>query len=91
MSRNMKLMLLGLLIIVSGLFYVWEKNKVDMMMENLNILETKESELIAQNREIKIEIERLSRSERIQKIANEQLNMYTPDPETLTVKIDKKL
>lgn len=60
-------------------------------MENLTILESKERELIAQNREIKIEIERLSRSERIQKIAKEQLKMYIPDPETLTVKIDKEL
>jgi len=90
-SRNVKLLLLGLLIILSGIFYVWKRNKVDMMMENLTILESKERELIAQNREIKIEIERLSRSERIQKIAKEQLKMYIPDPETLTVKIDKEL
>lgn len=84
-------MILGLLIIISGITYIWQSNKVDMMMETLSILESKENELIAQNREIKIEIERLSRAERIQKIATEELNMYIPDPETLAVKIDKEL
>ena len=91
MSRNIKLLLLALLIIASGIFYVWKRNKIDMMIENLTILESKEHELIAQNREINIDLERLSRSERIQKIAKEQLNMYIPDPETLAVKLDKEL
>ncbi|MBN2280640.1 MAG: cell division protein FtsL [Candidatus Marinimicrobia bacterium] len=89
MSRNFKLLFLGLLIIASGLFYVWMRNTVDIMMKKLSEKEQREKELITENRELKIDIERLSRSERIQHIAREQLKMVVPDPETLSVTIEK--
>ena len=91
MSRNIKLTVLALLLILSCVLYIWKKNKIDLLVDDMIILQRKERELKVQNREIKIEIERLSRSERIKRIASEKLNMYTPDPETLTVKLDEDI
>ncbi len=91
MSRNIKLTLLGVLLILSCVLYIWKKNKIDLLVDDMIVLQRKEQELKVQTREIKIEIERLSRSERIKRIASEKLNMYTPDPETLTVKLDEDI
>ncbi len=91
MSRKMKLTVLALLLILSCVLYIWKKNKIDLMVDDLNLLQRKERELKAQTREIEIEIERLSRSERIKRIATDELNMHSPDPETLTVKLDEEI
>jgi cell division protein FtsL len=91
MSRRLRLTIIGLALILSSALYIWKKNKIDVMTDELAILESKQRELMASNREIKIALERLSRSERIKEIATKKLNMYTPDPETLTVKIDEDL
>lgn len=91
MNRRMKLTVLGLLLILSCVLYIWKKNKIDLLVDDLVVLQRKEQELRTQTREIEIEIERLSRSERIKRIASEELNMYTPDPETLTVKLDEEI
>lgn len=88
MNRKLTLLFLGLLLVVSCVLHIWKKNKIDVMIEDLTILTAKKKELTLQNREIEIAIENLSRSERIKKMAVEELNMYTPDPETLTVKLN---
>jgi cell division protein FtsL len=91
MSRKITLIILGALIVISCVLHIWKKNKIDLMIDRLEILTAKKRELTLQNREIEIAIENLSRSERIKKIATEELGMYTPDPETLTVKLDENL
>lgn len=91
MNRRLRLTIIGLTLILSSVLYIWKKNKIDVMTDELAILESKQRELVASNREIKIALERLSRSERIKEIATKKLNMYTPNPETLTVKINEDL
>ncbi len=83
------LTILGLLLVLSAVFHIWKKNKIDELVSELNIIESKKRELVTENREISIAIENLSRAERIKKIAIEELNMYTPDPETLSVKLNE--
>ncbi len=91
MSKNIKLALIGLLIILTGLLYVWKKNKIDLLLDKLSRKQLQAKKLREKNRKIEIEIERLSRAERIKAKASDQLNMYSPDPETLTVTIDTNL
>lgn len=83
------LILLAVLIVSSCVLHIWKKNRIDVLIDELDILNTKKQELVLENREIKIAIENLSRSERIKDIATKELNMYSPDPETLTIKLDK--
>ena len=89
MSRRSMLIFLGILIVMSSVLHIWKKNRIDVLLDELDVLNKNKRELILQNREIQIAIENLSRSERIKKIAMEELNMYTPDPETLTVKLNE--
>lgn len=58
------------------------------MFREIEELQRKEANLAAQNRIVSVELDKLSRSDRIKKIASVQLDMVVPAPETLVVIID---
>lgn len=59
-----------------------------MMFKKIEELQRKEANLLTQNRIASVELDKLSRSDRIIKIASVQLDMVIPAPETLVVIID---
>lgn len=58
------------------------------MFREIEELQRKEAKLAAQNRIASVELDKLSRSDRIKKIASVQLDMVVPAPESLVVIID---
>ncbi len=89
MSKHIKLLIMGVLIISSLFLYIWKRNKIDMLIDNISILEIQQDRLINENQTITIEIEKLSRADRIKQIASLKLDMVIPAPETLLVVINK--
>lgn len=75
--------LIGLMV-----FYIWIYNHTNMMFREIEELQRKEAKLAAQNRIASVELDKLSRSDRIKKIASVQLDMVVPAPESLVVIID---
>ncbi len=88
MSKHIKLLIMGVLIISSLFLYIWKRNKIDMLIDNISILEIQQDRLINENQTITIEIEKLSRADRIKQIASLKLDMVIPAPETLLVVIN---
>ncbi len=82
------LFILFLSIIGLMVFYIWIYNHTNMMFREIEELQRKEANLAAQNRIVSVELDKLSRSDRIKKIASVQLDMVVPAPETLVVIID---
>ncbi len=88
MNKHIKLAIMGVLIISSLFLYIWKRNKIDMLIDNISILEIQQDRLINENQTITIEIEKLSRADRIKQIASLKLDMVIPAPETLLVVIN---
>lgn len=88
-KRKNALILIGLFLTLIGfmVFYVWIFNHTNMLYKEIETLSRKEAGLATQNRILTVQLEKLSRADRIQKIATTQLNMVTPAPETLAVVI----
>ena len=82
------LTLLFLLLLVFMLCYVWVYNRTNTLYQQVAELKTQETEIRSQNRELQVQVEQLSRSDRIKKIATEQIGLVVPVPETLAVVID---
>jgi len=68
-------------------FYIWIYNRSNMMVKEIEILRREEANLVTQNRLLRLDLDRLSRSDRIKQIAATEMNMVTPVPETLAVVI----
>jgi len=72
-------------------FYVWIYNTTNALYREIDQLKRKEASLIARNQMLVVEIESLSRADRIKNIATTEIEMVTPLPETLAVIIDPKI
>jgi len=70
------------------IFYVWIFNYTNQLFANIDILKREEANLITQNRIISVELDGLSRADRITQIASSEMNMWSPQPETLSIIID---
>ena len=79
---------LFIILIVFMVFYVWIFNRTNALYQEVADLKRLENEMSAQNKILAVEIEQLSRSDRIKEIASTQLQMVVPVPETLAVVID---
>ncbi len=79
---------LFIILIVFMVFYVWIYNRTNALYQEVADLKRLENEMSAQNKILAVEIEQLSRSDRIKEIASTQLQMVVPVPETLAVVID---
>jgi len=77
---TMFIFLIGMMV-----FYVWIFNYTNQLYKEIDALKREEANLITQNRISLVELDRLSRADRIKQIANTQLDMWTPQPETLNV------
>lgn len=69
-------------------FYIWIFNYTNILYGEIDKLKREEANLMTQNRIVSVELERLSRADRIINIAMSEMNMYTPAPETLVVIIN---
>ena len=72
-------------------YFIFGFNTTNALYREIDQLKRKEASLIAQNQMIVVEIERLSRADRIKNIATTEIEMVTPLPETLAVVIDSKV
>jgi len=69
------------------IFYVWIFNYTNQLYKEIDVLKREEANLVTQNRITSVELDRLARADRIKQIATDEMNMYTPPPETLAVVI----
>ncbi len=72
----------------SMVLYVWIFNYTNILYKEVDKLRREEANLVTQNRIASVELERLSRADRIINIAMSEINMCTPAPETLAVVIN---
>lgn len=86
-SRRKNLIMSGLFFFLIGfmVFYVWIFNYTNQLYKEIDVLKREEANLVTQNRLSSAEIDRLARADRIKQIAIQELNMWTPPPETLAV------
>jgi cell division protein FtsL len=69
-------------------FYVWIFNYTNILYQEVDLQKRERDSMRIKNKTIEVEIEKLSRSDRIKQIACEKLDMVVPEPETLEVVID---
>lgn len=82
--------LLVLLILAIGMLgYVWEQVKGASLAKEMSRLVQVKKELMDQNTRLKAEIAYLSRSERIKRIASEELGMTFPVHRSLVLELDR--
>jgi len=84
-KKNLIMSTLFLLLVGFMIFYVWIFNYTNILYREIDKLRREEANLITQNRITSVELQRLSRADRIINIAMSEMNMYTPAPETLAV------
>ncbi|MCD6440432.1 MAG: cell division protein FtsL [Candidatus Marinimicrobia bacterium] len=87
-KKNMIMSALFLALVGFMVFYIWIFNYTNILYREIDKLKREEANLITQNRIVSVELERLSRADRIINIAMSEMNMYTPAPETLVVIIN---
>ncbi|MBU0710685.1 cell division protein FtsL [bacterium] len=85
--KNMIMSSLFLFLIGMMVFYVWIFNYTNQLYKEIDVLKREEANLVTQNRITSVELDRLARADRIKQIATDEMNMYTPTPETLAVVI----
>ncbi|MCK9243928.1 MAG: cell division protein FtsL [Candidatus Marinimicrobia bacterium] len=90
-KKNLLWMSGFLLIVGSMVFYLWIYNHTSSLYKEIEQLRRKEASQVAQNRMLVVEIEGLSRADRIKNIAMTEIQMVTPAPETLAVILDPKI
>lgn len=86
--RNLSIAILVILIIGSMFFHLWIRNYTNNLYREIERLQRKQGLMVARNRSLQIEIETLSRPDRIKAIAENEIGMTYPYPETLAVIID---
>ena len=86
---NSILFLAASLLSVTGLLiYLWVYNEI-ILTEKTNVgLRQSRASLVEDNRRMHADIARLKRADRITAIAEKELNLITPEPESLVVFID---
>jgi len=72
-------------------FYIWIFNNTNQLYKEIETLKREEANLVTQNRITLVELDRLSRVDRIKQIATSEMNMWTPPSETLTVVISEPI
>jgi len=80
-----------LLSISSLLTYLWVYNEVNITDREISGLKRIQDNIAVENREIRSKIGKLSRIDRITEIARKELQMVTPEPESLVVFVDKEI
>ncbi len=85
--KNMIMSSLFVFLIGMMIFYVWIFNYTNQLYKEIDVLKREEANLVTQNRITSVELDRLARADRIKQIATDEMNMYTPPPETLAVVI----
>jgi len=85
--KNMIMSFLFIFLIGMMVFYVWIFNYTNQLYKEIDVLKREEANLVTQNRITSVELDRLARADRITQIATDEMNMYTPPPETLAVVI----
>jgi len=86
------LLIIGFFVLVGSMvFYIWIYNTTNALYREIDQLKRKEASLIARNQMLVVDIEKLSRADRIKNIATTKIEMVTPLPETLAVVIDSKV
>jgi len=87
-KKNLIMSTLFLFLVGFMIFYVWIFNYTNILYREIDKLRREEASLITQNRIASVELQRLSRADRIINIAMSEMNMCTPAPETLAVIIN---
>ncbi|PIS28214.1 MAG: hypothetical protein COT43_06845 [Candidatus Marinimicrobia bacterium CG08_land_8_20_14_0_20_45_22] len=90
-TRNIILFTGFVSFILLALLYLWILNHTNLMFRKVEDLKRKEAMLTTENRMISMDIDRLSRADRITEIASTQLEMVTPIPETVAVIINTEI
>jgi len=88
-NRRKNIIMSSLFIFLIGMmvFYVWIFNYTNQLYTEIDTLKRDEANLVTQNRITSVELDRLARADRIKQIATNEMNMWTPAPETLAVVI----
>ena len=86
--RNIIITVLMVVLVGSMFTYLWIRNYTNSLYREIEQLQRKEGLLVASNRTLQIEIEALSRADRIKAIAENEIGMVYPYPETLAVVIE---
>lgn len=74
------------LLSISGLLtYLWVYNEINITVRDTDALETIQENVEAENVQFYSEIAALKRVDRITRIAEDELHMVTPEPESLVV------
>lgn len=76
-------------LVSAAISYLWFYNQNDLVAIDLAEKQTQIQEMTNANRELEIEIERLTQIDRITNIARSQLDMVVPPAESLVVYISK--
>ncbi|HCL00727.1 MAG TPA: hypothetical protein DHW42_11565 [Candidatus Marinimicrobia bacterium] len=87
-KKNLIMLALFSFLVGSMVLYVWIFNYTNILYKEVDKLRREEANLVTQNRIASVELERLSRADRIINIAMSEINMCTPAPETLAVVIN---
>ncbi|MFA4838195.1 MAG: cell division protein FtsL [Candidatus Neomarinimicrobiota bacterium] len=90
-TRNLILFMGFISVVLLAVLYLWIFNHTNLMFREVEDLKRKEAMLATQNRMISMDINRLSRADRITEIASTQLEMVTPIPETIAVIINTEI
>lgn len=89
--KNFILFSLFLSLVLLAVLYLWTFNHTNLIYRGVEELKRKEATLITENRIIAMDIERLSRADRITEIASTQLDMFIPVPETVAIIINSDI
>ncbi|MFQ6617016.1 MAG: hypothetical protein ACE5HZ_09710, partial [Fidelibacterota bacterium] len=74
------------LLSISGLLvYLWVYNEINITARGIDALQRIQQNAEAENIQLHSEIAALKRVDRITRIAEDELHMVTPEPETLVV------
>ena len=90
-NKNIIALVLFVVLICFMAFYIWIYNHTHSLLDEIAELRHQEASIATQNRILSVELQNLSRTDRIKQIASEQLNMTTPIPETLAVVINEEI
>ncbi len=81
MSRFIVLLLMIIPIVVISFLAVWQRNEMVRAGYETGTIQKQKSALLRHQKELLVEVERLSALDRIEQIALEQIGMQHPEPE----------
>lgn len=73
-------LLLGSLVLVGALFYVWQHIQVVRLGYQIEYLQGERADLMRQEKELRFEVARLRSLRRVEEIARHQLGLTSPRP-----------